>query len=149
MGSKDSGGWSTGPWTAPTDGAGTWLGGSLNTGCCIANTFILTSLGIPLRAKPANRPFFFLSSPQKGMLGKRCQVHCISHSHLNIISVQNSKLSYALAELQLRKAFCIFKTALKMFLTGRTSIFEVQRKLHLKAMAIQTPNGILTGNSDL
>jgi len=36
-----------------------------------------------------------------------------------------------------------------MFLAGRTSTVQVQRKLHLKATAMQTPNGLLTGNSDL
>ena len=33
-----------------------------------------------------------------------------------------------------------------MFLTGRTTLFEVPRKLHFKAMATQTSNGVLTGN---
>lgn len=43
----------------------------------------------------------------------------------------------------------VFLQVLKVFLIGRTLIFEVQRKLHLKATATQAPTGILTGNSDL
>lgn len=59
------------------------------------------------------------------------------------------KLPCAVVELRLKKLFCIFKTLLKMFLAGATSMFEVQRKLPLKAMAAQTSNGLLIGNSDL
>lgn len=53
-----------------------------------------------------------------------------------------------LLDSSVEKPSAFFKQCWK-FLTGRTSIFEVPKKLQLKVIAIQTSNIILTGNLDL